>query len=57
MESQLEVKEKHFKEILNYVNYLKGYNKGLYLQTSFVVLEYDIEYVVLSILNLHVLVQ
>ena len=57
MESQLEIKEKHFKETLNYVNYLKGYNKGLFLLTSFVVLDCGFEYVVVSILNLHLLVQ
>ena len=32
-------------------------NKGLVLLTPYVVLDYDFEYVILSYLNLHVLVQ
>ena len=36
---------------------LKGYNKGLLLLTSYVVLDYEFELVILCVLNLHVLVQ
>ena len=32
-------------------------NKGLFLLTSYIVLDYGFEQVILSILNLHVLVQ
>ena len=34
-----------------------GYNKGLFLLSSYIVLDYYFEKVILSILNLHVLVQ
>ena len=38
-------------------NPIQGYNKGLILLTSYVVLGYDFEQAILSILNLHLLVQ
>ena len=34
-----------------------GYNKGLFLLTLYVALDYDFEWVILSILNSHELVQ
>ena len=39
---------------LQLINCLYGYNEGLFLPSSYIVLSYDFEQVILSILDLHI---